>query len=230
MAKSETPARDAVLVKYLNEAYGKEKQLETALTAQIALAKRPQLKKGLQDHLKVTKAQSKGLAKRMKQLGGQADGGPELPGPDVVTGAASAVANVANRAIAGAKGPVQALRGTSEADNELRNVRDCYWNEAEEIAHYNVIEAVADELGDKDTAKLARAYRRQEEAMQKLLERQVSQLVKAVVREEVPSAERRGASTRRRPPAKRASTATTASARTTSRTKRSSASGRSKKS
>jgi ferritin-like metal-binding protein YciE len=56
MAKTDTPARNAVLVKYLNEAYGKEKQLETALTAQIGLAKRPQLKKGLQDHLKVTRA------------------------------------------------------------------------------------------------------------------------------------------------------------------------------
>jgi len=196
MAQSETPARDAVLVKYLNEAYGKEKQLETALTAQIALAKRPQLKKGLQDHLKVTKAQSKGLAKRMKDLGGKADAGPDLPGPDVAGDAVGLVGNVANRALAAAKGPVQALRGTSEADNELRNVRDCLWNEAEEIAHYNVIEAAADALKDRETAKLARTYRRQEESMQKLLERQIAPLMKAVVKEEVPAAER-GSSSRR---------------------------------
>ena len=200
--KSQTPARDAVIVKYLNEAYGKEKQLETALTAQIALAKRPQLKKGLQDHLKVTKAQSKGLAQRMKQLGGKADASSDLPGPEALTGA---VANVANRAIAGAKGPIQALRGTSEADNELRNVRDCLWNEAEEIAHYDVIETVAGELGDRDTVKLARTYRRQEEAMQKLLQRQLAPLVKAIVREEVPT-EERGSSSRRSASSSRKST------------------------
>jgi ferritin-like metal-binding protein YciE len=195
MPKSDAPTRDAVIVKYLNEAYGKEKQLETTLTAQIGLAKRPQLKKGLQDHLKVTRAQSKGLAKRIKELGGKADTGPDLPGPDVAAGAVGAVSNVANRALALSKGPVQALRGTSEADNELRNVRDCLWNEAEEIAHYNVIEAVSEELGDRDTVKLARTYRRQEESMQRLLERQIPPLVKAVIRDEVP---RRSASPRPR--------------------------------
>ena len=224
MAKSQTPARDAVIVKYLNEAYGKEKQLETALTAQIALAKRPQLKKGLQDHLKVTKAQSKGLAQRMKQLGGKADASSDLPGPEALTGA---VANVANRAIAGAKGPIQALRGTSEADNELRNVRDCLWNEAEEIAHYDVIETVAGELGDRDTVKLARTYRRQEEAMQKLLQRQLAPLVKAIVREEVPTQER-GSSSRRGSAARKSTSAARKSTSTASKTstRKSASSGR----
>jgi len=212
MAKSETPARDGVIVKYLNEAYGKEKQLETALEAQIALAHRPQLKKGLQDHLKVTKAQARGLGKRIRELGGK----PEIasvPGPEIATEAAGKVTALANKAVAAAKGPVQALRGTSEADNELRNVRDCYWNEAEEIAHYQVIEAVAAELGDRETAKLAKTYRREEEKMQTLLERQIPALVKAVVKEEVPAAERRvSGGTRRR-------------STTTSRTSRAAASG-----
>jgi ferritin-like metal-binding protein YciE len=190
MAATETPARNAVLVKYLNEAFGKEKQLETVLQAQIGLAKRPQLKKGLQDHLQVTKAQARGLENRIKELGGKASASA-IPGPDVASEALSRVAELANRAIAAAKGPAQALRGTSEADNELRNVRDCYWNEAEEIAHYNVIEAAATELGDKQTAQMARTYRREEERMQALLERQIPQLVKAVVKEEVPLSERR---------------------------------------
>jgi ferritin-like metal-binding protein YciE len=197
MPTSETPARDAVLVKYLNEAYGKEKQLETALQAQIGLVSRPQLKKGLQDHLKVTKNQARGLQRRIKELGGKAVAA-DVPGPDVASEAAGAVVSAANKAIAAAKGPIQALRGTSEADNELRNVRDCYWNEAEEIAHYNVIEAVATELGDRETARLAKTYRREEEKMQTLLERQIGQLVKAVIREEVPASERRRNGTARR--------------------------------
>jgi len=221
MAASQTPARDAVLAKYLNEAYGKEKQLETALVAQIALATRPQLKKGLREHLKVTKAQSKGLEKRIKALGGKADVGPDLPGPDVVSDAARAATNLANRAMAGAKGPVQALRGTSPADNELRNVRDCLWNEAEEIAHYNVIEAAADALKDSETARLARTYRREEEKMQRLLERQIPALIKEVIRAEVPSSERRGS--RSRSSSRRAAGAQKAAATRTARAARSSA-------
>jgi ferritin-like metal-binding protein YciE len=191
MAKSLTPDRDAVIARYLNEAYGKEKQLETALAAQIKLASRPQLKKGLKEHLAVTKAQSRGLKKRIKELGGSATEAAELPGPGVITEAASGVANAANRAVAAAKGPMQALRGTSEADNDLRNVRDCYWNEAEEIAHYTLIESIAEQLGDQETAKLARAYRRDEEKMQRLLERQIPALTRAVAQAEIPAAQRR---------------------------------------
>jgi ferritin-like metal-binding protein YciE len=191
MAKSLTPDRDAVIARYLNEAYGKEKQLETALAAQIKLASRPQLKQGLKEHLAVTKAQSRGLKKRIKELGGSATEVGELPGPGVITEAASGVANVANRAVAAAKGPMQALRGTSEADNDLRNVRDCYWNEAEEIAHYTLIESIAEQLGDEETAKLARAYRRDEEKMQRLLERQIPALTRAVAQAEIPAAQRR---------------------------------------
>ena len=204
MPKSETPTRDALIVKYLGEAYGKERQLETVLTAQIALAQRPQLKKGLRDHLKVTKAQAAGLKKRIRELGGKATDGPDLPGPAVVTDAAAAATSVANKALAAAKGPVQALRGTSPSDNELRNIRDCYWNEAEEIAHYNVIEQVATSLGDTQTAQLARRYRKEEERMQSFLERQVGPLVKAVIKDEVPTKERNGASkprARRKPAA-----------------------------
>ncbi len=183
-------SRELKLTQYLNEAYGKEKQLETDLQRQIKLADGT-LKKRLQDHLKETKAQSRGLERRIKQLGGKAEA-VNLPGPDIVSDAAGGVANVANRALAAAKGPVQALRGTSPADNLLRNVRDAVWNEAEEIAHYDAIEALAESLNDKDTAKLAREFRRQEERMQKFLRGQISVLVKQVVKDEVPAAERSG--------------------------------------
>ena len=218
MAKSETPARDAVLVKYLNEAYGKEKQLETALKAQIGRTQRPTIKKALQDHLKVTKAQANGLKKRIRELGGKADAGP-VPGPEAV---GEAVTSVANKAIAAAKGPVQVLRGTSPADNELRNIRDCLWNEAEEIAHYDVIEAVATELKDPETVKLAKAYRRQEEQMAKVLNREVPKIVKEVVKEEVPKEERPSTSRRR------SSSSSTRSRSSSTTTKKSSGTSRRK--
>ena len=205
-------ARELKLIQYLNEAYGKEKQLETVLQAQIRLATpKKTLKKRLQDHLKETKAQSRNLERRIKALGGKAEA-VDLPGPDVVSEAVGGAASLANKAIAAAKGPVQALRGTSPADNLLRNVRDAYWNEAEEIAHYDTIEAFADKLGDKETAKLAKEHRRQEERMQKFLNGQIKTLVGAVITSEIPAKERKPAGAA---PARRRSS----SSRSTSRRK-----------
>jgi ferritin-like metal-binding protein YciE len=193
-------ARDAVLVKYLNEAYGKEKQLETVLQAQIGRTENMTIKKRLREHLKETKAHGRSVASRIKALGGKAD-----------TGAVGAVTSLANKATAAAKGPVQVLRGSGAADNELRNIRDAFWNEAEEIAHYTVIEAIADKLGDKETVKLAKQIRREEERMQAFLGRQLQTLAGAVIREEVPARERKPAGAR--PTRRRSTTSSRASAR-----------------
>src|SRR5437763_5454838 len=227
---TETPARDAVLVKYLNEAFGKEKQLEQNLTVLIGRAQNHKsLKKGLQDHLRVTKNQARGLQQRIKALGGKAEIGPDLPGPDRLTEVASGATNLANRAVAMAKGPVQLLRGTGEADNMLRNVRDAYWNEAEEIAHYQVIETVADKLSDKETVRLAKQFRREEERMQTFLQREINKLVTQVVREEVPAGERRNGGTRRRRTTRRSTSASSSSngSRATSRSRSSRSTSRS---
>ena len=83
----------------------------------------------------------------------------------------------------------------------LKNARTEYHNEFEEIGFYAGIESFADTVGDKDTAKLARGIRREEERMAKFLERQIEQLAKAVAREEVPAAERNGGSRRSLEPA-----------------------------
>src|ERR687898_295063 len=115
-------ARDSKLIQYLNEAYGKEKELETALQAHIKMAK-----------------------------------------------------------------------------TEL-------WNEHEEIGNYLAIETLADALDDKETSKLAREFRRQEERMAAFLTKLIPQLTKAVVTEEVPASERRadGRSAKSRPAKSRA--------------------------
>ena len=227
-------ARDAVLVKYLNEAYGKEKQLETVLQAQIGRTQNMPIKKQLRKHLTETKGHARELTKRIKALGGKADAS-NLPGPDALGDAVGAVTSIANKAAAAAKGPVQVLRGTGVADNELRNMRDAFWNEAEEIAHYTVIESLAEKLGDSVTAKLARAIRREEERMQKFLERQLKTLAGAVIREEVPAKERKPAgarttrrrSTTRRSPSSSSSRSSGGSSRSSSsRSSRSSANGR----
>ncbi|MEA2323988.1 MAG: hypothetical protein QOD81_3838, partial [Solirubrobacteraceae bacterium] len=137
----ELSTRDAKLIQYLNEAYGKEKELETALQAHIKMAKRPPYKKRLQDHLKETKAQAKGLERRIKALGGKAERGTPLPlpGPAAAVEAATAVTAAATKAMAAAKGPIHALRGSGEAEKQLKNAKDELWNEYEEIGNYMAI-------------------------------------------------------------------------------------------
>src|SRR3954447_11447639 len=221
-------ARDAVLVKYLNEAYGKEKQLETVLQAQIGRTQNMPIKKRLRAHLTETKQHARSLSSRIKALGGKADAG-NLPGPEAIGEAVTAVTSLANKAAAAAKGPVQVLRGTGAADNELRNIRDAYWNEAEEIAHYIAIEAVADRLGDKETAKLAKQIRREEERMQAFLGRQLTTLAGAVIREEVPASQRKPAgarTTRRRTSSSSRSRSTASKPRRKTSSSRSSGNGR----
>lgn len=186
----ETTARELKLIQYLNEAYGKEKELETALQAHIKMTTRPPYKKRLQEHLKETKAQSRALERRIKQLGGKAELG-------VVAEVADTAQTVANKALSLAKGQMHALRGTGEAEKMLKNAKTEYFNEHEEIATYIAIETLAEALGDKDTAKLARDHRRQEERMAAFLERQIPVLTKAVVTEEIPPRERKPAGSTR---------------------------------
>jgi ferritin-like metal-binding protein YciE len=183
--------RDAKLIQYLNEAYGKEKELETALAAHIKMAnERASYKKRLEDHLKETKAQAKGLERRIKELGGKAEA-VNLPGPDVASEVASKATAAATKAMAAAKGPVHALRGTGMAEKLLKNAKTELWNEYEEIGNYVAIESLAKAVGDKDTEKLAREFRKQEERMAAFLTKLLPQLGKAVATEEIPAAERR---------------------------------------
>jgi ferritin-like metal-binding protein YciE len=210
---AEINARDTKLIQYLNEAYGKEKELETALQAHIAMTTKDTYRKRLQDHLKETKGHAREVERRIKQLGGKAEAGPISSGPDVLAEAATGLTSVASKAVAVAQGPLHALRGTGEAEKMLKNARTEYHNEFEEIGFYAGIESLAETVGDKDTAKLARGIRREEERMAKFLEKQIEQLAKAVAREEIPAAERNGGSSRRRSSSRRSTRARSSASR-----------------
>ena len=188
----EPTTREAKLIQYLNEAYGKEKELETALKAHISMTSRDAYKKRLREHLKETSAQAKGLERRIKQLGGKAEA-VSLPGPDVASEAAAKVTAAAKKGVALAQGPLHAIRGTGDAEKLLKNAKTELFNEFEEIANYLAIEELANGLYDRDTAKLAREFRRQEERMAGFLQKLIPQLAKQVVRDEVPASERKPA-------------------------------------
>jgi rubrerythrin len=80
----------------------------------------------------------------------------------------------------------------------LKNAKTEYSEEHEEIATYTAIETLAEAVGDKETAKLARGIKREEERMARFLERQIPTLTKAVTQEEIPASERRTNGGRRR--------------------------------
>jgi ferritin-like metal-binding protein YciE len=208
----ELQAKDVKLIQYLNEAYGKEKQLETALTAHIQMTTRAPYKKRLQQHLKETREHGRQVSRRIKALGGKPET-IDVPGPEAVTGAAQAVQNVANRAAALAQGPLHVLRGTGEQEKLLKNAKTQFQDEAEEIATYSAIETLAGLVGDKETAKVAKAIRREEERMRDFLAKLIPQLTKAVAQEEIPAAERRGGGTGRRRAASRRTTPSSRSRR-----------------
>ncbi len=203
--------RDAKLIQYLNEAYAKEKELERALEGHIQMTTRAPYKKRLQDHLRETKSHATTVSRRIKQLGGKAEEVP-VPGPGLVAGAAGKGASVVQQAAAVVKGGVHAVRGTSEPEKMLKNAKTEASSEQEEIANYTAIEALANTVGDKETARLARDIRRQEERMRGFLERLIPQLSQAVAKEEIPARFRNGSTTRRR-------SSRSGSSRSTSRSK-----------
>jgi ferritin-like metal-binding protein YciE len=166
--------KQAKLVQYLSEAYGKERELETALEAHIGLTTKDAYKKRLKQHLKETKSHAKQVERRIKKLGG----GPQT------------AQSVVGKVTAAAKGPLHALRGDGEQEKMLKNAKTEYFNEHEEIATYLAIETLAEKVGDKETAKLARGIRREEERMAKFLEGQIKALAGAVAQADIPRAQR----------------------------------------
>ena len=181
----EQSAGDLKLVQYLNEAYGLEKRLQTALEAHIAMTVKPTYKKRLKEHLSETKRHGREVGKRIKRLGGTAET-VSAPGGDRVAGAAQVVVGGAQKAVALAQGPLHALRGTGEDEKQLKNAKTEYASEAEEIATYIAIETLAQALGDKETQRLARSIRREEERMRSFLEKEIPRLTKAVRKAEIP--------------------------------------------
>jgi DNA-binding protein HU-beta len=194
--------RDLKLIQYLTEAHGKEQQLETALQAHIAMTTHKPYRRRLQQHLSETKRHARDVERRVKQLGGKVDSGISVGNP---VEAVESVQTLAKKGAAMAQGPIHMIRGTGEAEKQLKNAKTEFANEAEEIATYKAIETLATAVGDKETAKLARTISRDEEKMMSFLERQIETLTKQVAREEIPAAARNGASRSRKKPATRKS-------------------------
>ena len=100
---ADTPTRDAKLVEFLNEAYAKEKQLETSLEAAMEATTHDAYAKRLSDHLKETKSHGTQVSRRIKQLGGSAET-VSVPGPEGLGRFARNVSEKLDQAKAAAQG------------------------------------------------------------------------------------------------------------------------------
>ncbi len=79
---------------------------------------------------------------------------------------------IAGKAVAAVKGQVGTARAavTSQAETHLRNAQEELREEHVEIAIYRRIETFATEVGDRETAQLAKRIIRDEERMAKFLD------------------------------------------------------------
>jgi ferritin-like metal-binding protein YciE len=200
----EVKARDAKLIQYLTEAHAKERQLEQALEAHIAMTEMANYRKRLQQHLTETKRHARETERRIKQLGG-AEG---LSG--VVQEAVARAGEVAARGAALAQAPVHMLRGTSDPEKMLKNAKTEFQSEAEEIGTYTSIATLAKTVGDRDTEQLATAILREEKRMAGFLEKLIPRLTQAVAKAEIPPSQRNGG---RRTTSRRRTTARSTSSR-----------------
>jgi ferritin-like metal-binding protein YciE len=183
--------RDTKLVRWLSEAHAKEAELEADLTAHITLTQKPAYKKRLQQHLKETRDHKRRVASRIKQLGGPT-------GQNLISATTSLMGEVTGKTVSAVKGQVGVARAmvTEQAETHLRNAQEEFREEHVEIALYTRIETLATEVGDRETAQLAKSIRRDEERMAKFLLTEIGRLVKDVVRADIPR-DQRATSTRR---------------------------------
>jgi ferritin-like metal-binding protein YciE len=216
--------RDTKLVQWLNEAHAKEAELEVDLAAHIKLTQKAAYKKRLQAHLKETKEHKRSVARRIKQLGGVASTGPDLPGVP------TAVGEAAGKTVAAVKGQVGVVRAlvTEQPETHLRNAQEELREEQAEIAVYLRIETFAAAVGDRDTEVLVRRIRREEERMAKYLTAQLPRLVKDVVKAEIPRDQRAKPARARRSTSARSTSARSPSSASSSRSNGSSPTGTAK--
>jgi len=145
---------EAKVVQYLNEAHALEVALVQTLTAHVAITPRGEYRDLLERHLQETRDQATRIEQRLSDLG-------ESRNPlQQVYGIAQ---NAVMQALAVGKLPIDLIRGTGGEEKLVKNARDELTSEALEIATYDSIEALAEAVGDSETADLARDHREQEQ-------------------------------------------------------------------
>jgi ferritin-like metal-binding protein YciE len=125
------------------------------------------------------------------------------------------VGEAAGKTVAAVKGQIGVARAmiSEQAETHLRQAQEELREENVEIALYSRVETLAEQVGDRDTAQLAKRIRHEEERMAKFLTAELPRLVKDVVRAEIPRDQRAAGKARSRPKASRSRAQSPSSAR-----------------
>jgi ferritin-like metal-binding protein YciE len=138
------------LVKHLDEAYAMEQDVLRMLDSMIDTTEDAEMKGALKQHKRETEQQAERLKARLEAHGASPSFVKEAGG---ILGALM-------------KGVVDMTR----SEKAGRNARDGYATEHMEIASYQLLERVARQAGDEETAAVARTNRAEEEAMAKKID------------------------------------------------------------
>jgi ferritin-like metal-binding protein YciE len=165
-----------LVLQYLSEAHALETALVTNLGAHSGMTPNGTYKTLLERHRKTTQEHAEAVERRINELGEDCDRG-------FVAKAAELARDAVGQALVLTKGPIDMVRGTGANEKLLKNAKDEVTTEAQEIATYDALEAAAVAAGDEETAKLARAHRKDEEAMLEALRKEIPKLALADVKE-----------------------------------------------
>ncbi len=167
---SKTPQQK--VLEELESARANERAMARNIRTHVLIAPRGAFRRSLEAHAKQTDQHARRLDVRIEELRGGGD-----PVGDLVGFALSAAAKLISIGVA----PLELVRGNGGEEKVLSAARDDYVAEAREIAMYLVIEELARELDDEETAKLAASIRADEEAMLERIGREFSGLVRFTV-------------------------------------------------
>jgi len=159
----------------LQEAHGAEAFAGTTLQAHIAMTPEGEYRSILERHLVETRDQAQRLQERLEQLGASRS---------LVSQAFGVASTAVGTGIALTKGPIDMIRGKAGEEKLVKNAKDEITTEAQEIATYDAIEAVAFAIGDKKSAQLAASIREEEQRTFDTLREQLPKLTNAMVRAE----------------------------------------------
>jgi ferritin-like metal-binding protein YciE len=137
----------AKLIEYIQDAHAMEASVRPLLDSMIASTDDEEMKRALEEHKMETERHERLLKERLQALGAEPSSRREAQS---LVGALT-------------KGVVDQIR----SDKPGRNARDGYVAEHMEIAAYELLERLADRVGDGPTAQVARKNRADEEKMAK---------------------------------------------------------------
>ena len=152
------------LVKHIDEAYAMEQNVLRMLDGMIKTTDDSEIKEELRHH----KLETERHAERMKER----------------LEAHSATPSMVKEAGGIAAALMKSVLDLARGEKAGRNARDGYAAEHLEIASYQLLERIAQEAGDEETAEAARQNRKDEEAMAKKLDAHWDKFAELSLKEE----------------------------------------------